>query len=123
MIRLRRGGAFVRERGAAGVEFAAIVPTLLLAALIAFQLGLTGWTVVATGEAARSGARAESLGQDGHAAVRQALPGRLSAESINPSRGGNGVRYSVTVRIPSLIPGVHLPTVTRDAVMPTITTG
>ncbi len=112
-----------RERGAAAIEFLGVIPALLLAALIALQLGVVGWTISATGEAARAGARAATLGQSADVAAARALPDRFDLE---PSPDtilipvSDGYTYRATVRIPSLIPGLHLPEVTREATMPAI---
>lgn len=112
-----------RERGAAALEFVGILPILLLAALGALQVGVAGWTVAATADAARSGARAVSLDLDPHAAARGALPGSLTPMQNYGSGTGDGYRHTVEVRIPSLLPGVSLPTVTRSSEMPNIQSG
>ena len=56
-------------------------------------------------------------------AAARALPDRFDLE---PSPDtilipvSDGYTYRATVRIPSLIPGLHLPEVTREATMPAI---
>ena len=52
------------ERGQAAVEFVAVVPFVLLAALVAWQLALVGHVAWAAAGAARSGARAAVVGRD-----------------------------------------------------------
>ncbi|MBL8931187.1 MAG: pilus assembly protein [Kineosporiaceae bacterium] len=111
-----------RDRGAAALEFAGVAPLVLLAALIALQFGVIGWTVVATGQAARDGARAASLGQNASAAATAALPGSLSASSVTTADTGDGHRCTVQVDIPTLLPlPFELGTVSRTAEMPDIT--
>lgn len=106
------------EGGAAGLEFVGVLPVLLLSMLAALQFGVAGWTVVATGEAARDGARALTVGHDPQAAARSALPGSLSPVSQSGSYTPDGYRHTVRVRIPSVLPGVDLPVVVRSAEMP-----
>jgi hypothetical protein len=91
-----------RQRGQASVELIAILPALLLGALIAAQLGLAGYALWSAGAAARAGARAEHVGGDGEAAARNALPGLLRSGATVSRRHGVQVR----VGVPSLIPGV-----------------
>ena len=88
------------ERGQASVEFVAIVPALLLAALIAAQIGFAGHALWSAANAARAGARAAHVGGDGAEAAREALP--------SPLRGGakisDGNAVRVEVRAPALVP-------------------
>ena len=65
------------SRGQASVEFVAVVPAILLCALIAAQLGLAGQALWAAAVAARAGARTERVGGDGIVAAKRALPGSL----------------------------------------------
>ncbi|WP_427384230.1 TadE/TadG family type IV pilus assembly protein [Janibacter sp. G56] len=107
-----------RERGAAAIEMASLIPILILAGLVALQVGIAGWAMVATGQAARDGARAQSLGDDPAAAVEAALPGALVPQ---PGTGGShtakGYRQTVVVKVPSLLP-FEVGSVTRTAEMP-----
>jgi hypothetical protein len=80
----------------------AAVPFLLLAVLVAAQLGLAGQALWSAGVAARAGARAALVGGDATAAARRALPPSLrSAAEV----GDAGV-VSVRVAIPRLLPGM-----------------
>lgn len=101
--------SYRREDGTASVELIAVVPFLLLAVLVAAQLGLTGQALWSAGVAARAGARAALVGGDPAAAAKQALPPSM--------RGGAEVSerdaISVRVPVPRLLPG--LPRVTVDA--------
>jgi hypothetical protein len=80
----------------------AAVPFLLLAVLVAAQLGLAGQALWAAGVAARAGARAALVGGDARVAARRALPPsmRTGAEV------SKGKAVSVRVAIPRLLPGM-----------------
>jgi len=108
-----------RERGAAALEVVGTLPILLLSAMVAFQMGVVGWTVVETGEAAQAGARAESLDADPKLAVRESLGGMLEpkASSSGTKTPGEGYRYTVEVEIPTVLP-FSLGSVTRSVEMP-----
>ena len=91
-----------RDRGQASVEFVAVLPALLLCALVAAQLGLAGHALWSAGVAARAGARAEHVGGDAAAVAKRALPGLLR----DGARVSPGPPVRVRVKVPSLIPGV-----------------
>jgi Flp pilus assembly protein TadG len=98
-----------REDGTASVELIAVVPFLLLAILVAAQLGLAGQALWSAGVAARAGARAALVGGDATAAARRVLPPSLrSGARVN----GTGT-VSVRVPVPRLLPG--LPRLTVEA--------
>jgi Flp pilus assembly protein TadG len=105
--------SFRREDGTASVEMVAVVPFLLLAVLVAAQIGLAGAALWSAGVAARAGARAELVGGDVEAAARQALPLAM--------RGGAEVSadnvVSVRVGIPKLLPGLPRLTVSAKATL------
>lgn len=91
-----------REDGTASVEMVAVVPFLLLAVLVAAQIGLAGQALWSAGVAARAGARAALVGGDAKAAARRALPPSMrSGAEI-----GDGDQVSVRVGIPKLLPGL-----------------
>jgi hypothetical protein len=89
------------ERGQASAELVAVIPALLLAVLVAAQLGLVGWALWSAGSAARAGARAAHVGGDAEAAARSALPTHLR-KGAKVSEGGD---VAVRVRVPTLVPG------------------
>lgn len=91
-----------REDGTASVELVAVVPVLLLAALVAAQLAAAGYALWSAGIAARAGARAELVGGEGRSAARAALPGVLREEAKVTDDDGVTVR----VPIPRLVPGL-----------------
>ena len=85
------------ERGQAAVEFVSIVPFVLIAGLVAWQLALVGHVAWNAAGAARSGARAAVVGRDAREAVRSALPRSLRSATRVSRRAGGGVSVSVPV--------------------------
>jgi len=90
------------ERGQASAELVAVIPALLVAVLVAAQIGVVGWALWSAGSAARAGARAAHVGGDAEAAARSALPTHLRKGSRVSDDGEVGVR----VRVPALVPGL-----------------
>jgi len=99
--------------GQASVEFVAILPALAVCLILAGQAVAAGWALWSAGMAARVGARAEKVGGDPEAAARRALPGPLRRSAA--IRSDDGVR--VSVRVPSLVPGVELPAVVASSTL------
>ncbi len=92
-----------------------MIPALLLAVLVAAQLGLVGWALWSAGSAARAGARASHVGGDAETAARSALPDRLR----KGARVSEGDGVEVRVRIPTLVPGApRIPIEARAALDP-----
>jgi hypothetical protein len=94
--------SFRREGGTASVEMIAVVPLLLLAVLVAAQIGLAGQALWSAGVAARAGARAALVGGDPEAAARRALPGLLRSGA----EVSDGEAVAVRVTVPWLLPGL-----------------
>ncbi len=90
------------ERGQASAELVAVIPALLLAVLVAAQIGLVGWALWSAGSAARAGARAAHVGGDAEEAALRALPDHLRAGA----RVRDGDDVGVRIRVPTLIPSV-----------------
>jgi Flp pilus assembly protein TadG len=86
------------ERGQATVELVAIVPALVLACAIAWEVVLAGHTAWLAAQAARAGARAVAVGHDGRTAARSV------AYSASVSLVGGG-RVRVAVPVPLVVPG------------------
>jgi pilus assembly protein CpaE len=86
-----------REDGQATVELVALLPAIVLACAIAWQLVLAGQTVWLAAHAARAAARAEVVGADARAAARSALPRTLERGLRVSDAGGGRVRVRVTV--------------------------
>jgi hypothetical protein len=85
------------------VELVAALPALILAALIAAQLAVVGYSLWSAATAARAGARAGYVGGDAAAAARSALPAPL--EQGARLHVGNG-SMDVRVLSPTLVPGL-----------------
>lgn len=95
-------GSPSEERGQAAAELIAVVPLLLVVALVIGQLAVAGWALVTAGEAARAGARAAHVDSDPRAAAQAAVPGVLGPADI----GVRAAEVEVTVRAPALFPGL-----------------
>jgi hypothetical protein len=102
----RWNGKLAGGAAQASVEFVAVLPALAVCLVIAGQTVVVGWTLWSAGSAARAGARAE-------AAARRALPGALRDGA--EVRSGDWVR--VRVRVPGLIPGISMPSVTAASTL------
>lgn len=105
--------SFRREGGTASVELVAVVPFLLLAILVAAQIGLTGQALWSAAVAARAGARAALVGGDAETAARRALPGSMR----DGARVSDGEAVSVRVVIPRLLPAMPRLTVGAKAAL------
>ena len=79
-----------------------MVPFLLLAVLVAAQIGLAGQALWSAAVAARAGARAALVGGDATTAARRALPPSLRSGA----EVGDSGAVSVRVAIPRLLPGL-----------------
>jgi hypothetical protein len=91
------------ERGQAAVELVGVLPFVLLAALVAWQLVLAGHAAWLAGHAARVAARADAVGEGIEAGARSALPHSHEAGLVVRRLPEGGVRVSVPV--PLLLPG------------------
>jgi hypothetical protein len=91
-----------REDGTASVELIAVVPFLLLAVLVAAQIGLAGQALWSAGVAARAGARAGLVGRDAEVAARRALPPSMR----RGAEVSEGEAVSVRVAVPRLLPAL-----------------
>src|SRR5215210_7430347 len=89
------------ESGQASVEAVAVVPAVILAALVGWQMLLAGHTLWLCAGAARAAARAELVGLSPERAARSALPGSLERGLSVERPDGDGVR--VEVRVPILL--------------------
>jgi hypothetical protein len=92
-----------------------VLPALAVCLVIAAQTVVVGWALWSAGNAARAGARAEEVGSDAESAARHALPGVLRRDAA--IRSDDGVR--VKVRVPGIVPGVSMPSVTAASTLDT----
>lgn len=100
--RSRAEKSWTGEEGSASLELVGVLPFLLLAIVVAAQLGIAGASLWSAGVAARAGARASVVGGSASAAARAALPPTLRRGARVDSSGG----VSVEVPVPSLLPGL-----------------
>src|SRR3954451_12902995 len=85
------------ESGQAAVEFVAVLPFVVVAALVAWQLVLVGHVAWDAAGAARAGARAAVVGANAAPAARSALPRSLRSETRVDAPAAGGVRVSVPI--------------------------
>ncbi|WP_131741440.1 TadE/TadG family type IV pilus assembly protein [Actinomadura roseirufa] len=118
--RARRPG---RERGSATLEFAGLLPMVLILILFCFEALMASTSVERVENAARTGAREAAKAHDRGVCVRRAnaaMPGWLNDRTV---RGGEpyttAVSCRVRAKVPLLWPGVPLDfTVDRTVTMP-----
>lgn len=115
------GRAPCRNRAGQGsVELVAVVPLIALAVAVVVQVGLAAHAWGAAREAARAGARAESVQAPARAAARRMLGSDLARGSTVRTREDRSGRehVSVRVRVPMIVPWVPAPSVSADAEVP-----
>lgn len=105
------------ERGQASVELVGMLPLLLIAALLVWQLLLAGYAVTSAENAARNASRAEALGDDGREVGEDSLSYGLDEGAEVQIEGD---RATVRVRIPIVVPGLSTDglSIERDAELP-----
>jgi hypothetical protein len=96
-VRADAGPAVDFQAGQASVELVAVVPFVLLAGLVAWQLVLAGHSLWLAASAARTAARADLVGRSAENAARSALPEPLERDLSVARLGEGGVRVSVRV--------------------------
>ena len=101
MTRVVRGR--VQDEGQASLEFLATVPAMILGAMIALQLAITGYALHLADGAAEAGALAAAAGTDAEAAAVGALPG-WAADRVDVVVDGG--RIEVAVRPPAPLPEI-----------------
>ena len=104
-----------RDVGQASVELLALVPLVVLLGWGVWQVALTGLTAGRAAHAARIGSRAAALGADAKEAIRKALPQSMPSLTRLKSDAG---KVTVSLRVPSVIPGLKLGSVTASASFP-----
>ena len=89
------------ERGQASVELVAVLPALLLAGLVAWQLVLAGHAAWLCSHAARVAARAEAVREDPLRAARSALPASLQPGlTVERTSRSGALRVEVGLPVP-----------------------
>jgi pilus assembly protein CpaE len=112
-----RGGLLGRlagERGQVAVDFSGVLPLFVLLVIVLWQIGLTGYTYVVAGHAAREGARKLAVDPtDGpkdfpyRDEAKAALPKPWRAHSSIDKT--DAVTVKVSLRVPMFLPGVDSP--------------
>ncbi len=100
------------HQGQAAVEFVVLLPLLLVLLAGATQVVLAGHAWWAASAAARAAARAHAIGTPELAAAQRSLPDSLDGR-VKVEGAEDGV--AVHVRIPALLPGLELGTLTARA--------
>jgi pilus assembly protein CpaE len=105
------------ERGQATVELIGMLPFLVLAALVVWQLLLVGYSITSAENAARAASRVAARGGDGEKAAKRVIGSPLR-EGIKVKM--DGTKAMVSVRVPLLVPGIGDDdfVVRRDAELP-----
>ncbi|CAN5568797.1 hypothetical protein BH10ACT11_BH10ACT11_15830 [soil metagenome] len=98
------------DRGQATVEFAAVIPIVVLACLAVAQLSVFGFGLWSASGAARAGARAALVGGNAERVAADAVPAPFHAEATV-----DGARVRIELRPPSLLPGVRMPAISTSA--------
>jgi pilus assembly protein CpaE len=102
---------FAGESGQATIEFTGVLPIVLAALILLWQIALVGATAVFAGHAARAGARAFAVGDAvGNAALND-LPGSWQhGAQVSQSSDTSGYgQVDVGLDVPLLVPGLSLP--------------
>jgi hypothetical protein len=86
---MRARADLARRRGQASVELIAALPALALAATLAMQLLLVGYSLTVADGAAEAGALAGAAGRDARSAAREALPGWARGRSRVDAEDGS----------------------------------
>lgn len=106
-----REGRAAADGGSVSLEFAGILPSVLLVIFFCLEFLLVGLTVERVENAARTGARVAAQRQDAGAcrsAAMQAMPGWLNEQKVYASTEDGGVVCRVHARVPVLVKGVPL---------------
>ncbi|WP_282696944.1 TadE/TadG family type IV pilus assembly protein [Streptomyces sp. CC208A] len=93
------------DRGQVAVEFAGMVPLILLTLALLWQVVLVGYAYTLAANAADEAARACAVGDDGKAAGERHFDGAWQGSATCSGPAGGMVTAVATVRIPVLFPG------------------
>jgi Flp pilus assembly protein TadG len=102
------------EHGQAAVEFVALLPLAVVLLFGAWQVVLAGHAAWSAHAAARAVARAHAVGGDELRAARATLPSSLDRRVTIAKPDSDG-RAVVRVRLPSVVPGLRLGSITARA--------
>ncbi|MER5932897.1 TadE family protein [Streptomyces sp. NPDC002054] len=109
-----------RDRGQVAVEFAGMLPFIVLLIMAVWQCVLIGYAFSLAGNAADEAARAGAVTRDPAACAAAAgehIPGSWETTADCPAPPATGLyRVSVRLQIPILLPGLNLgPQITGEA--------
>lgn len=120
--RRRDRSAYRRDRGQVAMEYLGFLPLLLLVAVAAIQLGIAAYAAAQAGTAARAGARTAASYDayaSGESAARGAVSGWVKKGGFEYSEGGGAdVTVTVSLKVPSIVPGLDDWEATRSSTMP-----
>ncbi|MDP9951821.1 Flp pilus assembly protein TadG [Streptomyces sp. DSM 41269] len=118
----REPSAYRRDRGQVAMEYLGFLPLLLLVAVAAIQLGIAAYAAAQAGTAARAGARTAASYDayaSGESAARGAISGWVKKGGFEYSEGGGAdVTVTVSLKVPSIVPGLDDWEATRSSTMP-----
>ena len=110
-----RTDSWKRDSGQATVEFVALIPVLLMLGWSVWQAALAGLTAEKAARTAHEAARAQAIGGAPAKSADRLLRKRF-AQSAKITR--TGTKVTVKLEVPSVIPGLHLGTVSATAAFP-----
>ncbi|MFC9729386.1 TadE/TadG family type IV pilus assembly protein [Streptomyces roseolus] len=104
-MRRQRGSG---DRGQVAVEFAGMVPVILLTLALLWQVVLVGYSSILAGNAADEAARAAAVDGDCDGAARRHLDGAWAGATVECGGAPSGgmVTVTVVVPVPVLFPGL-----------------
>jgi hypothetical protein len=107
------------EDGWLSLEFVGMSFLFLFSLMLALQVASATYTLAQANGAARAAARAATLRGSGQSAANAAVNPSLRPVRVSGgSAGGQGQTWSVTLRVPRVVPLMPSWTVTRSASMP-----
>ncbi|MEV7612466.1 TadE/TadG family type IV pilus assembly protein [Streptomyces sp. NPDC089799] len=95
------------DQGQVAIEFAGMLPLILLLIAAVWECVLIGYAFSLAGNAADEGARAGAVGGNCGAAATQHIGGGWNVGTPVCGQEGNLYRARVTLRIPVLVPGLN----------------
>jgi len=96
------------QRGASAVEFAIILPVLVMILFGMFQFGIAYNNWIAITHAAREGARLAAVGNYDEQAVRDSAPS-VDIDSVNVTGLDGAIGDSVTVNVTGSVLDIEIP--------------
>jgi hypothetical protein len=107
------------DGGWLSLEFVGMSFLFLFSLMLALQVASATYTMAQANGAARAAARAATLRGSGQSAANEAVnPSLRPVQVSGGSSGGQGQTWSVTLRVPQVVPLMPRWTVTRSASMP-----